>query len=100
MAYKHVCGTEDELGDIQILGSVQATLRTAEFGNGRTFWIKDEGDLVEDASGVVCTSIYCEECEKFVVQLDADSLNGKPLDEVEDELAEGKYAPEIVWVEE
>jgi hypothetical protein len=47
------------------------------------------------------TSIYCSTCEKFVVSLDADSLNGRSLSDVEDALAEGEFEKDgIVWVED
>jgi hypothetical protein len=109
MAYIHKCftnpdGTWDEESggvEIELLAAVQATLRTALFGSGRTFWIKDDSDIHEDAAGVFVTSIYCSTCEKFVVSLDADSLNGRSLSDVEDALAEGEFEKDgIVWVED
>lgn len=98
--YVHQCA-EDTTTEIELLAAVQATLRTAVFGNGRTFWIKDDSDIHEDAQGVVVSAIYCSECEKFVVSLDSDYLGGKNLSDVEDALAEGEYASSgIVWQED
>ena len=106
MPYIHQCylhddGSWDEDAggtEIEVLAVVPATLRTSVFGDGRRFWLNDTSDLSEDAQGVMVSSIYCSSCEKFVVSLDTDSLNGTPLTEVEDKLEEGAYAG-IVYVE-
>ena len=109
MAYIHKCftnpdGTWDEDAggtEIELLAAVQATLRTAVFGNGRTFWLKDDSDIHEDASGVMVASIYCTECEKFIVDFNSDYVNGKSLSDVEDALTEGEFEKDgIVWMEE
>lgn len=100
MAYVHRCDA-DTTHEIELLASVQATLRTAVFGNGRTFWITSDADIHEDAQGVAVMSIYCAGCEKFVVNLDSEYLNGKNLTDVEDALEEGAYASDgIEWQEE
>jgi hypothetical protein len=98
--YVHQCA-EDTTTEIELLAAVQATLRTAVFGNGRTFWLKDDSDIHEDAAGVMVASIYCTECEKFVVSFDSDYLGGKSLSDVEDALTEGEFATDgIVWQED
>jgi hypothetical protein len=46
-------------------------------------------------------SIYCSECEKFVVDFNSDYVNGKSLSDVEDALTEGEFEKDgIVWMEE
>jgi len=109
MTYIHKCYItpegewDEEAGGlpIELLAAVQATLRTAAFGNGRTFWIASDADIHEDAAGVSVASIYCSGCEKFIVDFNSDYLNGRDLSSVEDALLEGEFEKDgIVWVEE